>query len=161
MGIIATAAIATGPIARAASTRGVTPTTLKIGNTMPYSGSGSAYSNVGKAESAFFKWVNDRGGVGGRNRVPVLRRHLQPAQDGRASAPPGRAGRGRLPERALHLGRNQRKKRMGRAFPGDVPCVLRQQRWSFSWGYHTHWEGAMAGAAQADCGPDACSFNLG
>jgi branched-chain amino acid transport system substrate-binding protein len=58
-GGIAAAAVATGPIARAASTRDMTPTTLKIGNTMPYSGSASAYSSVGKAASAFFKWVND------------------------------------------------------------------------------------------------------
>jgi len=65
-GGIAAAALAKGPIARAASTPGVTPTTLKIGNTMPYSGPASTYGNVGKADSAFFKWVNDQGGVGGR-----------------------------------------------------------------------------------------------
>ncbi|MBV8612440.1 MAG: ABC transporter substrate-binding protein [Acetobacteraceae bacterium] len=39
---------------------------LKIGNTMPYSGPASAYSSVGKADSAFFKMVNDQGGVAGR-----------------------------------------------------------------------------------------------
>lgn len=44
----------------------MTPTTLKIGNTMPYSGPSSRYGNIGKADSAFFKWVNDQGGVGGR-----------------------------------------------------------------------------------------------
>jgi branched-chain amino acid transport system substrate-binding protein len=65
-GIAAGAATAAGPWARAAATPGVTATTLKIGNTMPYSGPASAYSSVGKADSAFFKWVNDQGGVGGR-----------------------------------------------------------------------------------------------
>jgi branched-chain amino acid transport system substrate-binding protein len=59
-------AMAVGARALAASTPGVTATTLKIGNTMPYSGSGTAYPSVGKADSAFFKWVNDQGGVGGR-----------------------------------------------------------------------------------------------
>ncbi|MBV9778229.1 MAG: ABC transporter substrate-binding protein [Acetobacteraceae bacterium] len=39
---------------------------IKIGNTMPYSGPASAYSSVGKADSAFFKMMNDQGGVAGR-----------------------------------------------------------------------------------------------
>jgi branched-chain amino acid transport system substrate-binding protein len=33
---------------------------------MPYSGPASAYSSVGKADSAFFKMVNEQGGVAGR-----------------------------------------------------------------------------------------------
>ena len=65
---------------------------LKIGNTMPYSGPASAYSSVGKADSAFFKMVNDQGGVAGRKvnfislddsysppkTVEDVRRHLTP-----------------------------------------------------------------------------------
>ncbi|HET6185154.1 MAG TPA: ABC transporter substrate-binding protein [Acetobacteraceae bacterium] len=39
---------------------------IKIGNTMPYSGPASAYSSVGKADVGYFKWVNDQGGVAGR-----------------------------------------------------------------------------------------------
>jgi branched-chain amino acid transport system substrate-binding protein len=39
---------------------------VKIGNTMPYSGPASSYGNIGKTESAFFKMVNDGGGVDGR-----------------------------------------------------------------------------------------------
>ena len=65
-GSIATVTVAAAPGARAAATPGVTATTLKIGNTMPYSGPASAYSSVGKADSAFFKMVNDQGGVAGR-----------------------------------------------------------------------------------------------
>ena len=42
------AAVATGPIDRAASTPGVTPTTLKIGNTMAYSGPAAAAGNLGR-----------------------------------------------------------------------------------------------------------------
>ena len=65
-GIAAAIGTAAGLRARAAATPGVTATTLKIGNTMPYSGPASAYASVGKADSGFFKWVNDQGGVGGR-----------------------------------------------------------------------------------------------
>jgi branched-chain amino acid transport system substrate-binding protein len=50
----------------AADTPGVTATEIKIGNTNPYSGPASAFSVVAKLETAFFKMVNDRGGVAGR-----------------------------------------------------------------------------------------------
>jgi branched-chain amino acid transport system substrate-binding protein len=53
-------------IARAADTPGVTATEIKIGNTMPYSGPASSYSVIGRTEAAFFKMVNDKGGVAGR-----------------------------------------------------------------------------------------------
>ena len=56
---------AAAPVA-AADTPGVTATEIKIGNTNPYSGPASAYSVVGKLETAFFKMVNDQGGVAGR-----------------------------------------------------------------------------------------------
>jgi branched-chain amino acid transport system substrate-binding protein len=49
----------------AADTPGVTATEIKIGNTMPYSGPVSSYSPIGTIESAFFKMVNDQGGVAG------------------------------------------------------------------------------------------------
>jgi branched-chain amino acid transport system substrate-binding protein len=45
---------------------GVTATEIKIGQTMPYSGPASAYSVIGKTETAYFKWLNDKGGVNGR-----------------------------------------------------------------------------------------------
>jgi branched-chain amino acid transport system substrate-binding protein len=54
-----------GPIA-AADTPGVTATEIKIGNTMPYSGPASAYGVIGKTETAFFKMINEQGGVAGR-----------------------------------------------------------------------------------------------
>ncbi|WP_256378873.1 ABC transporter substrate-binding protein [Bradyrhizobium sp. Ai1a-2] len=41
-------------------------TTIKIGNTMPYSGPASAYGVIGKTESAYFRMVNDLGGINGR-----------------------------------------------------------------------------------------------
>jgi branched-chain amino acid transport system substrate-binding protein len=49
-----------------AQTPGVTATEVKIGNTNPYSGPASAYGTIGKAMGAWFKKVNDEGGVNGR-----------------------------------------------------------------------------------------------
>src|SRR2546428_246123 len=45
---------------------GVTPTEIKIGNRTPYSGPASAYGTIGKALTAYFKKVNDEGGINGR-----------------------------------------------------------------------------------------------
>ncbi len=45
---------------------GVTDSEIKIGNTMPYSGPASAYGTIGKAEAAYFKMINDKGGINGR-----------------------------------------------------------------------------------------------
>jgi branched-chain amino acid transport system substrate-binding protein len=59
-------ALAAAAPAVAADTPGVTATEIKIGNTNPYSGPASAFSVVAKLETAFFKMVNDRGGVAGR-----------------------------------------------------------------------------------------------
>jgi len=39
---------------------------IKIGQTMPYSGPASAYGSIGKAEVAYFKMVNEQGGINGR-----------------------------------------------------------------------------------------------
>jgi branched-chain amino acid transport system substrate-binding protein len=39
---------------------------INIGQTMPYSGPASAYSVIGKTESAYFQMINDQGGVNGR-----------------------------------------------------------------------------------------------
>jgi ABC-type branched-subunit amino acid transport system substrate-binding protein len=45
---------------------GVTDTEIKIGNIMPYSGPASAYGIIGKTMSAYFRMINDNGGVNGR-----------------------------------------------------------------------------------------------
>ncbi len=45
---------------------GVTDTEIKIGNTGPYSGPASSYSAVPKAQVAFWKMINDQGGINGR-----------------------------------------------------------------------------------------------
>jgi branched-chain amino acid transport system substrate-binding protein len=46
--------------------QGATDTEIKIGNTMPYSGPASAYGTIGKAAAAYFKKINDEGGINGR-----------------------------------------------------------------------------------------------
>jgi len=45
---------------------GVTADEIRIGQTMPYSGPASAYGQLGKAEAAYFRYLNDRGGINGR-----------------------------------------------------------------------------------------------
>src|SRR5213080_3082591 len=54
------------PAASAQTVVGVTATEIKVGNTNPYSGPASAYGTIGKAIGAYFKKVNDEGGVNGR-----------------------------------------------------------------------------------------------
>jgi branched-chain amino acid transport system substrate-binding protein len=62
------AALATAPLARAFADTvvGVTATEIKIGHTIPYSGPASAYGVIGQGHTAFFKRVNDKGGIAGR-----------------------------------------------------------------------------------------------
>jgi branched-chain amino acid transport system substrate-binding protein len=45
---------------------GATDTEIKIGHTNPYSGNASAYGTIGKAIDAYFKKVNEEGGINGR-----------------------------------------------------------------------------------------------
>jgi branched-chain amino acid transport system substrate-binding protein len=45
---------------------GVTDTEIKLGQTMPYSGPVSAAGVIGRAEMAYFKMLNEHGGVNGR-----------------------------------------------------------------------------------------------
>ncbi|WGS20531.1 MULTISPECIES: ABC transporter substrate-binding protein [unclassified Bradyrhizobium] len=45
---------------------GVSDTEIKIGNVEAYSGPASAYGIIGKTEEAYFKMINDAGGINGR-----------------------------------------------------------------------------------------------
>ncbi len=45
---------------------GVTDTEIKIGNTNPYSGPASSYAAIARTIDAYFKAVNEAGGIGGR-----------------------------------------------------------------------------------------------
>ena len=45
---------------------GASDTEIRIGQTMPYSGAGSIYGEVGKTQAAYFRMVNEQGGINGR-----------------------------------------------------------------------------------------------
>jgi branched-chain amino acid transport system substrate-binding protein len=45
---------------------GASDTEIKIGHTNPYSGPASSYGTIGKGLQAYWKMVNDRGGINGR-----------------------------------------------------------------------------------------------
>ena len=62
----AAALAASASSARADNAPGITDTEIKIGQTMPYSGPASAYGVIGKAATAYFKMINEQGGVNGR-----------------------------------------------------------------------------------------------
>jgi branched-chain amino acid transport system substrate-binding protein len=46
--------------------QGATDKEIKIGHTNPYSGNASAYGVIGKTIEAYFKMINDKGGINGR-----------------------------------------------------------------------------------------------
>src|SRR6202051_3723112 len=60
------AASSSGALAQKKYDTGATDTEIKIGNIMPYSGPASAYGVIGKTEAAYFKMINDAGGINGR-----------------------------------------------------------------------------------------------
>src|SRR5262249_27775972 len=52
---------------------GAGDTEIKIGNTMPYSGSASSYGVIGKSEAAYFAMINELGGIKGRKITFISR----------------------------------------------------------------------------------------
>jgi branched-chain amino acid transport system substrate-binding protein len=66
LALLASLASAGLPAVAAAQTPGVTASEIKIGNINPYSGPASAYGSIGKTIGAYFKKVNDEGGINGR-----------------------------------------------------------------------------------------------
>jgi len=64
-GILA-ASVATAASAQKKYDPGATDTEIKIGNIMPYSGPLSAYATIGKTEAAYFRKINEKGGINGR-----------------------------------------------------------------------------------------------
>jgi len=63
---VAAALMATPAVAQKKYDTGATDTEIKIGHTNPYSGPASSYGVIGKAEAAYFKMINDKGGINGR-----------------------------------------------------------------------------------------------
>ena len=68
LSVAATLSIAAtgGALAQKKYDTGASDTEIKIGNIMPYSGPASSYGLIGKTETAYFKMINDNGGVNGR-----------------------------------------------------------------------------------------------
>lgn len=67
LGVLGALACLAWPAASSAvEMRGVTPTEIRIGQTMPYSGPVSAFGALGKGEVGYFKMLNERGGINGR-----------------------------------------------------------------------------------------------
>jgi ABC-type branched-subunit amino acid transport system substrate-binding protein len=66
LGSIALALSATASSAQKKYDSGATDTEIKIGNIMPYSGPASSYAIIGKTEAAYFRMINEKGGINGR-----------------------------------------------------------------------------------------------
>ena len=64
--VVAVAATSTSALAQKKYDTGASDAEIKIGNIMPYSGPASAYGVIGKTEEAYFKMINDKGGINGR-----------------------------------------------------------------------------------------------
>ena len=66
VGTTATAITLSTVKAQAADTTGITSTEIRIGSTSPQSGPVSAYGVQARCQAAYFKMINDRGGIAGR-----------------------------------------------------------------------------------------------
>src|SRR5882757_3096406 len=64
--VIAFAVTSSTALAQKKYDTGATDTEIKVGNIIPYSGPASAYGVIGKTEEAYFKMINDKGGINGR-----------------------------------------------------------------------------------------------
>jgi len=65
-GMLALALAASPADAQKKYDEGATDTEIKIGNTNPYSGNASSYGTIGKTIDAYFKMINEQGGINGR-----------------------------------------------------------------------------------------------
>ncbi len=67
--LLASLLVAAGTIPTAAEevqSVAVNETEIRIGNTMPYTGLFAGFAAIGRAQSAYFDMINDRGGINGR-----------------------------------------------------------------------------------------------
>lgn len=63
------APLASGAAGAASYDPGTSATEIKLGNTAPFSGPASAYGTVAHAEAAYFRMLNDHGGINGRRII--------------------------------------------------------------------------------------------
>ena len=64
--IVLGAAAATSAVAQKKYDPGASDGEIRLGNTNPYSGPASSYGTIGKSIAAYFKMVNEQGGINGR-----------------------------------------------------------------------------------------------
>jgi len=64
--LLAAALASSAALAQKKYDTGANDKVIKIGNTNPYSGPASAYGTIGKAIGAYWKMVNEKGGINGR-----------------------------------------------------------------------------------------------
>jgi branched-chain amino acid transport system substrate-binding protein len=64
--LVALSLVSASAIAQPKYGPGTSATEIKVGQTIAYSGPASAYGQLGKAEDAYFKWLNAKGGINGR-----------------------------------------------------------------------------------------------
>ncbi len=64
--IVVLATLAAPTLAQKKYGPGASDTEIKLGQTMPYSGPASSYGTIGKLHTAYFKMINEAGGVNGR-----------------------------------------------------------------------------------------------
>ena len=53
-------------VAKSQSAPGVSDTQIKIGQTIAYSGPASSFATIGRTQAAFYRMIDDAGGVNGR-----------------------------------------------------------------------------------------------
>ena len=63
---VALCVIAAPTLAQKKYDPGASDTEIKVGNIMPYSGPASAYGTIGKVQAAYFRMINETGGINGR-----------------------------------------------------------------------------------------------
>lgn len=69
--VLGLACMAAAALATAANAPGVTATEIKLGQTTSYSGPAASFGKIAMVEQAYFKMINDKGGINGRKVVLV------------------------------------------------------------------------------------------
>ena len=122
----AAAAFAAAPDGPRRNAPGVTDTEIKIGQTMPYSGPASAYGVIGRTEAAYFKMINDQGGVNGR-KINLIRSTTATARRRRWSRRAVWSSRSRSPSCSTRSAPRPTP-RSGISQPQQGPATVRRDR---------------------------------
>ncbi len=144
---------------------GASDTEIKIGNIMAYSGPASSYGSIGKTLDAYFKFINDQGGINGRKinfvtlddgysppkTVEQARRLIEQENVLLMLSPLGTA-----PNTAIHKYVNTKK--VPHLFLGSGASKWNDPKnfpWSMGWQPNYHSEGAVYAQHVLKTKPDA------